>query len=204
MFNLTTSISGSLPVSISHSSFQETDNQETTILCPISKSNHYYYLQWGTIRCNFSKANNVTKENCGTFKIFRCHWLSSFKFFCDRPRITNIYIITRIVRVLWLAERRVCMRVCKHGCDVKMFWFSRANHASTNLKKVLSWKPRQVYIIYPFPRRLKLRKSLGTCCVTVNLSKCQHFPVCISWYKHSRGWENSWQLCKPLTSSRVC
>ena len=28
------------------------------------------------------------------------------------------------------------MRVCKHGCDVKMFCFSRANHVSTNLKKV--------------------------------------------------------------------
>ena len=27
------------------------------------------------------------------------------------------------------------MRVCKHGCDVKMFCFSRANHASTHLKK---------------------------------------------------------------------
>ena len=28
--------------------------------------------------------------------------------------------------------------------------------------------------------------------------------VCISWYKHSRGWENSRQLCKPSISSRVC
>ena len=27
--------------------------------------------------------------------------------------------------------------------------------------------------------------------------------VCIAWYKHSRGWENSWQLCKPLTLSPV-
>ena len=31
------------------------------------------------------------------------------------------------------------------------------------------------------------------------------FPcVCIAWYKHSRRWENSRQLCKPSTSSRVC
>ena len=43
--------------------------------------------------------------------------------------------------------------------------FSRANHASTNLKKVLSCKPRQVYFIHPFPRRLKLGTSLETCCV---------------------------------------
>ena len=44
------------------------------------------------------------------------------------------------------------MRVCKHGRDVKMFSFSRANHASTNLNKILSWKTGQVYFIYPFPR----------------------------------------------------
>ena len=31
------------------------------------------------------------------------------------------------------------------------------------------------------------------------------FPcVCISWCKHERGWENSRQLCKPSTLSRVC
>ena len=31
------------------------------------------------------------------------------------------------------------------------------------------------------------------------------FPcVCTAWYKHSRRWENSRQLCKPSTSSRVC
>ena len=28
--------------------------------------------------------------------------------------------------------------------------------------------------------------------------------VCIACYKHGRGWENSRQLCKPSTSSRVC
>ena len=32
------------------------------------------------------------------------------------------------------------MRVCQHGCDVKMFCFSSANHASKNLKKFLSSK----------------------------------------------------------------
>ena len=56
---------------------------------------------------------------------------------CDT---TFIYKITKIVRALWLAERSVCMRVCKHGCDVKLFCFSRANHASTNLKKFSSSK----------------------------------------------------------------
>ena len=44
--------------------------------------------------------------------------------FCE---FISFYKITEIVRALWLAERRVCMRVCKHGCDVKMFCFPRAN-----------------------------------------------------------------------------
>ena len=40
--------------------------------------------------------------------------------------VTPIYKTSEIVQALWLAERRVCMRVRKHGCDVKMFCFSRA------------------------------------------------------------------------------
>ena len=28
--------------------------------------------------------------------------------------------------------------------------------------------------------------------------------ICIAWYKHERGWENSRQLYKPETKSRVC
>ena len=72
-----------------------------------------------------------------------------------------IYKITNIERAHWLAERRVCTRVCKHGCDVKMFCFSRANHASTNLKKFLV-ETRQGYFIYPFPCLVKLGKSLQT------------------------------------------
>ena len=30
------------------------------------------------------------------------------------------------------------------------------------------------------------------------------FRVCIAWYKHEKGWENSRQSCKPETKSRVC
>ena len=51
-----------------------------------------------------------------------------------------IYKITKIVRALWLAERSLCMRVCKHGYGIKMFCFSRANQASTSLKKFSSSK----------------------------------------------------------------
>ena len=72
--------------------------------------------------------------------------------------------MTKIVRALWLAERRVCMRVCKHGCDVKVYCFSRANHASTNLKTLLSWQLDK-FTHCPFPFRLKLVTSLQKCSV---------------------------------------
>ena len=50
-----------------------------------------------------------------------------YEFYAIRPATENPTLGT-------------CMRVCKHRCDVKMFFFSRANHASTNLKKFLSSK----------------------------------------------------------------
>ena len=132
-----------------------------------------------------------------------------------------------------------------------MFCFPRPNHASTNLKKVLSWKPQQVYFIHPFPRRLKLghfkrektrilesiffaKRGLITrtsfvyktprlvrICLLISSLNKRVLPffsgklfyksnrklfscVCIPWYNHSRGWENSRRLCEPSTSSRVC
>ena len=62
------------------------------------------------------------------------------------------------------------MRVCKYGRDVKMFYFSRANHASKKFEKVFEFKTRQVYFIYPFLRRLKLGKSLQRRCVNFKLT----------------------------------
>ena len=68
--------------------------------------------------------------------------ISSYRLLTSLTSYTRklIYKITKIVRALWLAERSVCMRVCKHGCGVKLFGFSCANHASTNLKKFSSSK----------------------------------------------------------------
>ena len=73
-----------------------------------------------------------------------------------------IYKITTVVSMLWLAERRVCMRVCKHGYDIKMFCFSPANHIwkFENLKSFLVQNSTS---LYPIPHWLKLGKSLQTC-----------------------------------------
>ena len=38
-----------------------------------------------------------------------------------------------------------CMKVCKHGCDVKLLFYSRANHPSTNLKK---WVENSTNLLY--------------------------------------------------------
>ena len=65
---------------------------------------------------------------------------SNLEWLLQARLISHFYKISNIVRALWFAERRVCMGVCKHGWDVKMFCFSRANQASTNLKTFLSWK----------------------------------------------------------------
>ena len=178
--------------------------------------------------------------------------------------LIDIYKISKIIRALWLAERRVCMRICKHGCGVKIFCFSRANHASTNLKKVLSWKTLQVYFISPsvetwhifrnmlgqfifswadilseknpyfgkhlfFGKQRLITRTIFACktsrLVTISIlinglnkivlhffsgklfykSNRKFFScVCIAWYKHSRGWENSRRLRKNETKSRVC
>ena len=58
------------------------------------------------------------------------------------------------------------------------------------------WQVKWIFHLFPcfsFKRKLFYKSNR-------NLFSC----VCIAWYKHSRGWENSRQLCKPSTSSRVC
>ena len=67
-----------------------------------------------------------------------------------------------VVQPLWLAERCVCTRVCKHSCDVKMFLSVRGNTASANLKMVLSWKLEKFTIFTSILRLLKLGKQHPT------------------------------------------
>ena len=48
----------------------------------------------------------------------------------DAVRTIEFYKITKIVGALLLAGRCVYMRVCKHGCDVKIFCVALSNLAS--------------------------------------------------------------------------
>ena len=162
--------------------------------------------------------------------------------------VINFIKKTKMVRVPWLAERSVCTRVCKHGCDVtKMFCFLRANHTSTNLKNFFSLKLNKFTLfthslvgwilenLYKqavsifffvwanilseknlyFGKHLfcKTRTEFNTCsrlCVP-DFATGKNFSFKISaitksfvlflrkviLFLHSRGWENSRQLCKP-------
>ena len=140
------------------------------------------------------------------------------KIFCTLS--ISFYKITKIVRALWLAEGRVCMRVCKL---VEMFCFSRAHQASTNSTSLYF-----IYFIYPKKQELITCASLRVQDFAIgknfSFNQCHYKEfcvfsresyfrkatenffsrVCVAWYKHLRGWENSEQLCKPSTSSRVC
>ena len=146
-----------------------------------------------------------------------------------------------------------------------MFCFSRAGHASTNLKKVFKFKNSTSFLYLPIPSsaeswkivtkkkclffclswhfkreksvfwkasfdktrtdsRLVLDfgdKALRLVRISLLISAIQRVLrfssgnlfyksnrklfscVCIAWYKHSRRWENSQQLCKLSTSSWV-
>ena len=86
-------------------------------------------------------------HNTQLCQFYQVNPLSYFSFTLCNLLLTNrkvlriiitFYKITKIVRALWLAERSVYMRICKHGCGVKMYWFSRANNASTDMKKFSS------------------------------------------------------------------
>ena len=75
-----------------------------------------------------------------------------------------IYKITNIIHMLWLAKRRVCMRVCKHSWDVKMFSCT-CQSCKKEYKKGFELKTQQVCFFTYFFLWLKLAKSLETCCV---------------------------------------
>ena len=84
------------------------------------------------------------------YNMHNCWNIIYYYFHCQLLYYNNHYKITKIVHALWLAKRRVCMRVGKSGCDVKMFCFSCANHASRNLKKFLSWNSKSLLYL-PIP-----------------------------------------------------
>ena len=98
------------------------------------------------------------------------------------------------------------MRVCKRGCDISRIligyvlsdlhfdWLvGNMSLCQENLFKSKSEKTSIFLHLlnYLWEIFYKNNRKLFSC-------------VCIAWYKHKRGWENSQQLYKPQTSSRVC
>ena len=78
-----------------------------------------------------------------------------------------------MVCALWLVERRICIRVCKHGCYVKMICFSPTNHASINWKRF--WSENSTSLLY-----LLIHSSAETLKTFTNML-CQFFSH-LSWH----------------------
>ena len=111
-----------------------------------------------------SKYMKIIYENCRVKNYMKEDHRSCRRNFCSWEKkafCSCVYKTTKIVCALWLAKRSVCiMRVCKHGCGVKMFCSSRAKSRKHEFEKVFKFKTPKVYFIYSFLRRLKLGKSL--------------------------------------------
>ena len=86
------------------------------------------------------------------------------------------YKITKIVRTLWLAERRGCMRVCNHGCDVTLS-VSPAHFKAVSLilkykYKVFKWRTIfqvliwSLTISFPLSQGKKAKEKNNSACVS--------------------------------------
>ena len=103
--------------------------------------------------------------------IFSKYWIFSLISFipcfiylfwniCILCLVNLIYKITKIVRALWFAERSVAGEFVNMVVASWCFAFRALITQARIWKKVLKFKTRQVYFIYPFLRWLKLGKSL--------------------------------------------
>ena len=81
-------------------------------------------------------------------------------------KLVFFYKITMIVCTLLLAERSVCMRVCKHGCDMKCFAFCALIMQARIWKSFSDQNSTSLLLLHPFLCWLKRGKSLETSCVT--------------------------------------
>ena len=80
-------------------------------------------------------------------------WSLTWGTYHQRLHSSFDYKITKIVRVPWLAERGVCMRVSKHGCDVIMrqFCFSCAWIMQAQIWKSFSDQNSTSLLYLPIP-----------------------------------------------------
>ena len=104
------------------------------------------------------------------------------------------YKITKVVCALRLAKR--CVREYVHMTVTSIcLVFARWSHKH-EFEKDFESRTRQVYFIYPFPRRLKLGKSLQTRCVSIFVRVSWHFKRAKSAFENNN-------LCKTWKANRV-
>ena len=78
---------------------------------------------------------SIQSKRCSVFVIYSYVINCPFSYDCSFIYGNIIiYKISKIVRALWLAERRACMRVCKHGCVTLRY--TSCKHAITRFRNV--------------------------------------------------------------------
>ena len=90
------------------------------------------------------------------------------------------------------------IRVWNHTCDFKSNSRWALDRFQSHAKRNACYENAICSFFFPF-------SSPFCACDPDCIEAIENvFRVCIAWYKHERGWENSRQLCKPETTSRVC
>ena len=108
--------------------------------------------------------------------------------------LNALYKITKIVRAPWLAERSVCMRVCKHGCDVRCFAF-RALITQAGIWKSFSDENSTSLLYLPNPSSAETWLNLYNQAVSTFFLLTWHFKR-----ETSVSWKPS--FCKSRTDSK--
>ena len=90
-----------------------------------------------------------------------------------------------------------------------LYWFHKKHHFFHFFHHFFHWRKKIVTNVDAFFSTVKRKVSCALPKISrlllFNITfKINVFRVCIAWYKHERGWENSRHLCKPETKSRVC
>ena len=111
---------------------------------------------------------------------------SMFKWdYANTDVISRCFAFRVLITQAWICKKSIFLKASfsqnKNWLCVQNFGYNNLGLGRISLSKSLVFFAEKLFC--------KSNRKLFSC-------------VCIAWYKHSRGWENSWQKCKPLTSSR--
>ena len=153
---------------------------------------NFSFDQWHNKEfCVFSSGKLFYKSNRKLFSCVCITWYKHSRAWENSPELWKPETSSRVCITVSNSPTpsSVYLRLCKHGkC------FLLLNHKITKIVRALWLAERRVCsTVWVFFRESSFYKS------NRKLFSC----TCIAWYKYSRGWKNSGQLCKLSTSFRA-